>query len=113
MQILEHGGDAGLGDEGLLESALDRPRNLFEYDKAPLHQLAASYAVGIIQNHPFVDGNKRTSLVVSATFLILNGAELAATEVETAQVFLDVAQGVIDEKALGEWFQKNSSGDSS
>jgi death-on-curing protein len=77
-QVAEHGGGAGVRDEGLLESALSRPQNLFGYETAALPQLAAAYAYGICKNHPFVDGNKRTSLVVAELFLALNGPCLSA-----------------------------------
>ena len=75
-QIAEHGGGEGLRDEGLLASALARPQNLLAYAESPpdLASLAAAYAYGIARNHPFVDGNKRTALVATRTFLILNGS---------------------------------------
>jgi death on curing protein len=72
-QIAEHGGSDGLRDSGLLLSALARPQNLQAYtDDADMEALAASYAFGIAKNHPFVDGNKRTALVVMRTFLVLS-----------------------------------------
>jgi death-on-curing protein len=78
-QIGEHGGGSGVRDDGLLVSALDRPRNIAAYEPgADLSRLAAAYGFGIAKNHPFVDGNKRTALVVMETFLGLNGFDLTA-----------------------------------
>ncbi|MBX9811051.1 MAG: type II toxin-antitoxin system death-on-curing family toxin, partial [Burkholderiales bacterium] len=81
-QLAEHGGSAGVRDEGLLESALARPQQSHAYgDPAPdLADLAAALAYGLARNHPFVDGNKRTAHVAYRTFLALNGAELVATD---------------------------------
>ncbi len=79
-QLAEHGGQAGVRDRGLLESALARPRNQFSYGESFLPRLAASYAFGISRNHPFLDGNKRTSLVVAELFLDLNGLDLTASD---------------------------------
>ena len=103
-QIFEHGGGAGVRDEGLLESALSRPKNLFAYENAGLPQLAAAYAYGICKSHPFVDGNKRTSLVVAELFLALNGQGLEATDVECVMVWQNLAAGEIDEQGLAQWF---------
>jgi death-on-curing protein len=107
-QITEHGGAAGLRDEGALRSALARPQNLAAYGDPDIHELAAAYARGITQNHPFVDGNKRTAFVVSAAFLDLNGQELAADEAEAAVVFLRLAAGEFSEAELAQWFRRNT-----
>src|SRR5579859_7816108 len=80
MVLAQHGGLAGVRDPGMLESALSKPQNLFAYSKPTLAQMAASYAAGIVLNHPFLDGNKRTGFMVAATFLELNGLEFTATE---------------------------------
>ncbi|MCA1568334.1 MAG: type II toxin-antitoxin system death-on-curing family toxin [Acidobacteria bacterium] len=104
-QLAEHGGSEGIRDEGLLRSALARPQNLLAYG-APtpdLASLAAAYAFGIAGNHPFVDGNKRTALVVARLFLLLNGANLAATQEEKYSIFLALAAGELSEEALAEW----------
>ena len=110
LQLSEHGGASGIRDAGLLESALARPRNLFAYsvDSATLPRLAAAYAVGIIKNHPFVDGNKRTALVVALGFLELNGIEITAAQEEKFLTFLTVAQGEMTEEELAKWLDKNS-----
>jgi len=108
-QIAEHGGQAGVRDRGLLESALARPQNQFAYGDLSLPRLAASYAFGISRNHPFLDGNKRTSLVVAELFLDLNGCELIATDVECVTTFLQLAAGDLTEEQLAEWIAASSS----
>jgi death-on-curing protein len=107
-QIAEHGGSEGLRDEGLLLSALARPQNLLAYgEPAPdLASLAAAYAYGIARNHPFVDGNKRTALVASRTFLILNGVDLETTQDDKVITFLKLAEGAISEEELADWTRK-------
>ena len=107
-QIAEHGGGEGVRDEGLLSSALARPRNLFSYGKpAPdLAALAAAYAFGIARNHPFIDGNKRTALIAARTFLLLNGSNLEATQDEKFLIFLQLAEGTLREAELGEWIRE-------
>ena len=106
-QVAEHGGGAGVRDEGLLDSALSRPKNLFAYEAAGMSQLAAAYAYGICKNHPFVDGNKRTSLVVAELFLALNGQALDATDVECVLVWQKLAAGEMDEPSLADWFAQH------
>jgi death-on-curing protein len=107
-QLAEHGGASGVRDRGLLESALVRPRNRYAYDKASLHALAASYAHGIAKNHPFIDGNKRTSLVIAELFLNLNGIELTASDEAVVVTWLKLAAGDISETDLEDWITKNS-----
>lgn len=105
-QIAEHGGTDGLRDEGLLLSALARPENLEAYvENVDLAALAASYAFGIAKNHPFLDGNKRTALVVAVTFLNLNGYDFDASSEETYTMFLGLAEGSISEDDLAVWFR--------
>ena len=105
IQIVEFGGLAGMRDAGALESALARPLNLSAYGKPTVFELAASYAFGIARNHPFVDGNKRTALVASFTFLELNGYEVNSPEAETVLTFLDLASGKLPEKDLARWLE--------
>jgi len=81
-QLREHGGAAGIRDEGLLESVLARPLNAASYGEPGLAELAALYALGIARNHPFVDGNKRTAYVALEVFLDLNGFDLTASDAE-------------------------------
>ena len=106
-QIAEHGGEAGLRDLGLLESALSRPRNIIAYaEKADTAASAAAYAFGIAKNHPFLDGNKRTALVVMRTFLILNGTDIDASQQDKYQTILALADGRLTEPDLAEWIRR-------
>ena len=111
LQLVAFGGAAGVRDVGALQSALARPRNLWAYGKKKpsLERLATAYAFGIIKNHPFVDGNKRTALVVSFAFLEVNGVEMNASEEEAYRVFMDLASGRVSEEELGDWISENSS----
>lgn len=106
-QLTAHGGLAGVRDPGLLSSALTRPRNLFHYTRPTpdLAALAAAYMVGIIKNHPFVDGNKRTGYVVGRMFLILNGFDIDANEEEKYQAVMGVADGTLKEEDLINWIR--------
>ena len=108
-QLSEHGGAAGVRDEGLLASALARPRNLFAYGEPPpdVAALAAAYAFGIARNHPFADGNKRVALVVCRTFLLLNGTDLVADQEEKYRTFLLLAQGRFAEEDLAAWVRSH------
>lgn len=107
-QIAEHGGSDGVRDNGLLLSALARPQNLFAYsvETPDISALAASLAYGIAKNHPFVDGNKRTALVVSRTFLLLNGFNIEASQEEKYLTFLKLAEGNLTEEELADWFRE-------
>jgi death-on-curing protein len=104
-QLAEHGGAPGLRDAGLLESALDRPRNLFAYGEPDLTALAAAYGFGLIRNHPFADGNKRVAFVVTETFLTLAGQEINADDAECLTVWLALAAGEISEEELADWLR--------
>jgi death on curing protein len=104
------GGASGVRDEGLLESALARPKQIFAYGENPMIvQMAAGYMAGIVRNHPFVDGNKRTGFVVGVLFLELNGYQFTATEEEATQAVLSLAAGKLDDAALTDWLAANSS----
>jgi death on curing protein len=105
-QIAEHGGGEGVRDAGLVESALARPQNLVAYGEPDAAALAAAYAFGIARNHPFVDGNKRTAVVISETFLVLNGYTLVASDAELVVAFLALAAGELSEKQLADWFRE-------
>lgn len=107
MMLAQHGGLAAVRDEGLLESALSKPRHLFAYGSPGLAELAASYAAGIILNHPFLDG-KRTGFILAATFLKLNGLEFTATEQSVIEMTLALASGKLKQAAYAEWLSKNS-----
>jgi len=106
-QLRAWGGGQGLRDEGLLDSALARPRNLAAYGEPDLADLAASYAYGMAKNHPFVDGNKRTALVVCETFLIDNGQSLDASDPELAVLFEELAAGGVSEDELAQWLREH------
>ena len=107
-QLAEHGGGEGLRDAGLLDSALQRPRNKHAYGEPDLFALAAAYAYGIARNHPFVDGNKRTALVASLTFMELNGLRSTSTQAENVAVFLALAAGELEEDALADWLRAHA-----
>ncbi len=107
--LQEQGGRHGIRDEGLLESALARPLNTYEYIKNPsLFHLAAAYGFGIASNHPFIDGNKRVAFYASVGFLRLNGIYLEATEADAAFTFLSLAAGELSEEELATWLHHNS-----
>jgi len=108
-QIKQHGGSLGIRDNGLLESALDRPKNTWHYQpKSTLFELASSLGIGIAKNHPFIDGNKRTSFLLMYVFLASNGYSIETTENDVVQVMLKVADGSIKEPELAKWLEKNS-----
>ena len=106
-QVAEHGGDDGVRDHGLLDSAMARPVNLAGYGEPDVADLAAAYAFDIARNHPFVDGNKRTAAVVSETFLTLNEYELTATDAELVVAFVALAGGELSEVEMADWFRQH------
>jgi death on curing protein len=110
LELAAHGVSSGVRDAGLLESALARPRNLLAYAETtpPLTRLAAAYAFGISSNHPFVDGNERTALLVSFAFLDTNGVAVTASQEDAYRTILALAAGEIDEEQLTRWFDLNT-----
>jgi death on curing protein len=110
LQITLFGGALGVRDNGLLESALARPKNHFAYsDPAPgICVLAAAYAAGISSNHPFLDGNKRTAMHVAFVFLEFNGLRVTASEEDAYLTILGLAAGEIFEEELAAWFERNT-----
>ena len=108
QSLAQFGGLAGIRDEGLLDSALDRPQNLFAYGKPTLFALAASYAFGLAKNHPFIDGNKRTAFVTAVLFLELNGWRFSAEEADAAVRTLALAAGEMTEAEYEAWLKANS-----
>ncbi len=106
-QLAIHGGASGLRDEGMLESALDRPKNKWSYENAELPELAAAYAFAIAGNHPFIDGNKRTSLLALYTFLGVNGIDFNVPEADAAAMILSLAAGEVSEESLTRWIRDN------
>ncbi len=106
-QLAEHGGGAGVRDLGLLDSAMQRPKDKINYGQPDISDLAAAYAYGIARNHPFIDGNKRTALVASFTFLFLNGYKVTTSQAENVSIFLSLAAGTLTEDELAAWFRAN------
>ena len=110
--LAEHGGLAGLRDEGLLDSALNRPLHLEAYaeaDQAPdVAALAASYTVGLAKNHPFVDGNKRAAFLATGLFLYLNGYRLHASQADATLTILAVASGELSESGFADWLRTHA-----
>jgi death on curing protein len=105
-QVREHGGQAGLRDEGLLESALARPRHVWScVPDAGLPRLAGEYGFGLARNHAFLDGNKRAAFVAMNVFLILNGYEIETAEAEAVDVMLRLAAGSLDLDGLVQWIE--------
>ena len=107
QQLSEHGGPSGLRDSGLLDSALARPPNLAAYGAPDIFDLAAAYAFGLARDHPFVDGNKRVSFVVTEVFLALNGYELMASDKDCFAQWMALADGSLKEADLAEWLRAN------
>jgi death-on-curing protein len=108
LMLAQYGGLGGVRDESLLESALAKPQNRFAYENAAITDLAASYAAGIVHNHPFFDGNKRTGFMLGATLLELNGWQFTAPEIEVVEQTLGLAANAIDEKQYAIWLAANA-----
>ena len=109
MLLARFGGLEGLRDEGLLESALAKPLQLQNYGSPGIFDLAAAYAHGIVKNHPFLDGNKRSGLMAAAMFLEINGYRFHATEEEAVLQTLALAAGAIDANEFAVWLKVNCS----
>lgn len=105
-QLAEHGGGAGLRDEGALEPAMARPLNQWAYGERDLAQLAAAYAFGLARNHPFADGNKRTAWILARLFLMANGVEIAFDKVDAINIVIALAVGELSEEELADWFRQ-------
>lgn len=104
-----YGGAAGLRDEALLKSALGRARQHYTYvDRATIIDMASIYTSGILRNHPFVDGNKRTGFVIGVLFLEVNGHRFTASEEDATQAVLALAAGTLDEAGFTAWMRANS-----
>ncbi|MFM8830198.1 MAG: type II toxin-antitoxin system death-on-curing family toxin [Spartobacteria bacterium] len=102
------GGLSGIRDESLLDSALNRPKHLFAYGKPTIFQMAASYAHGIVKNHPFLDGNKRAGFIAAALFIETNGYRFQAPEEEAVLETLALAAGETSEEAYATWLERSS-----
>ena len=108
VSLADHGGASGLRDEGLLDSALDRPANPAAYGRPDVCDLAAAYAYGLAKNHPFVDGNKRAAFLGAGLFLALNGMRLMASQADATIAMFSLAAGDLDEAAFAEWLRRHS-----
>lgn len=106
--LARFGGSAGVRDKGMLESALGRPQQLSHYGDPSVFAIAASYAFGIVKNHPFIDGNKRTGFMAAYTFLGANGYRLIAPEEEVVVQTLGLASGAIGEEEYAAWLEGGS-----
>jgi death on curing protein len=106
-QLAEHGGQSGVRDASLFESAMGKPQNLAAYGEPDVAALAASYGYGISRNHPFLDGNKRTAFVAVELFLMLNGHQLTAADPQCVLTMLDVASGTITEEQFATWIRQH------
>ncbi len=106
--LAEFGGSSGVRDRGLLDSALARPENLLAYGKPSVFELAAAYAFGLVKNHPFIDGNKRTGFATAVLFLELNRQRVQASEADAVIQTLALAAGATDEAAYAAWLKANT-----
>jgi death on curing protein len=106
-QLRRFGGAAGLRDEGMLRSALERPVNKWSYDQASLASLAAAYAFGLAKNHAFVDGNKRIAFMAMMVFLRRNGIAFAPDPAQATTIILSLAAGEVSEESLTRWISDN------
>lgn len=106
--LAEHGGAAGLRDEGLLDSALARPLNLAAYGQPDVAALAASYGLGLAKNHAFVDGKKRAAFLAVGLFLALNGRRLQASQADAVLTMLALASGALDEAGFADWIRRHA-----
>ena len=107
-QVAEHGGAAGIRDSGLLESALARPLNRAGYSEPDIAELAALYAIAIVQNHPFIDGNKRTAYVALEAFLELNGIQFPVSDTQAVIAMLSLASGDTSDDEFIAWVRDNA-----
>lgn len=107
-QLAEHGGPTGVRDASLLASALARPVNFAAYARPDVADCAAAYGFGIVRNHPFIDGNKRTAFVCTELFLELNGHRLDATDVDCVLTMLALAAGDLDEPGFANWLRSHT-----
>ena len=107
--LARFGGLPGVRDHGLLESALHRPKQLFAYGVPGIFELAAAYAAGVVKNHPFLDGNKRSGFMAAAIFLESNAHQFHAPEEEVVERTLALAAGAIGEAEYADWLERSCS----
>lgn len=109
--IALYGGPPGIRDEGLLQSALARPRQIYSYEEGPkIVRMAAALTAGIIRNHPFVDGNKRTGFLMGVLFMELNGYRFTASEEDATEAVLSLAAGTLTEDDFAAWLETSVRG---
>jgi death-on-curing protein len=106
-QLRRFGGAAGLRDDGLLRSAIERPINKWHYEQRELAELAAAYAFGLAKNHAFVDGNKRIAFMSMMTFLRKNGVRFAPEQAHATSMIMSLAAGEVSEESLARWIRVN------
>ncbi len=106
-QLRRFGGAPGLRNEGLLQSALERPINKWQYERAELPELAAAYAFGLAKNHAFVDGNKRIAFMTMVVFLRKNGVWFAPEQAQATAIIMALAAGEVSEQSLARWIRDN------
>ncbi len=106
-QLRRFGGAAGMRDEGLLRSAIERPINKWHYEQAAMPELAAAYAFGLAKNHAFVDGNKRIAFMSMMTFLHKNGVNFAPDQAHATAIITGLAAGEVSEESLARWIRDN------
>ena len=106
-QLRRFGGAAGLRDDGLLRSAIERPVNKWHYEQSELPELAAAYAFGLAKNHAFVDGNKRIAFMSMMTFLRKNGVRFAPEQALATKIIMSLAAGEVSEESLARWIRNN------
>lgn len=104
-QLRRFGGAPGLRDEGMLQSALDRPANKWRYEQVDLASLAAAYAFGLAKNHAFIDGNKRIAFMTMLTFLRKNGVRFAPNQAHATSIMISLAAGEVSEESLARWIR--------
>jgi death-on-curing protein len=106
-QLRRFGGAAGLRDDGLLRSAIERPLNKWHYEQGELPELAAAYAFGLAKNHAFVDGNKRIAFMSMMVFLRKNGVRFAPDQAHATKIIMSLAAGEVSEESLARWIRDN------
>jgi death-on-curing protein len=106
-QLRRFGGAAGLRDDGLLRSAIERPTNKWHYEQSEFPELAAAYAFGLAKNHAFVDGNKRIAFMSMMTFLRKNGVRFAPEPAHATSMIMSLAAGEVSEESLARWIRNN------
>lgn len=107
-QLVQHGGSQGIRDENLLGASLARPKHLFAYGDPTIFDLAAAYGYGLANNHPFIDGNKRTAFMVMYTFLGLNNYWLEVDEMEVVVKMEGLTMNRETQESIALWLKENS-----